>query len=136
MRVIADTNIYVSALEFGGQPKRLLDIARDGLVELRISPPILNEISRILRDKFRWPPEQVEETRALISSFTRPVEPAQELNVVKDDPADNRVLECALASGSRAVISGDRHLLRIGRHEGIEIVKVSDFLSRRQGMQR
>ena len=136
MRVTADTNIYVSALQYGGHPKRFLDMARDGAFELCISPPILDEMSRVLRDKFHRTPEEVAEAREVISSFTTMVEPARQLDVVKEDPTDNQVLECALASGSRAVISGDRHLLRIGRHEAIEILKVSDFLSRRQGMLR
>ncbi len=52
----------------------------------------------------------------------------QQLDVVKDDPEDNRVLECALASGSRYIVSGDKHLLRIGRHGSLEILKVRNFL--------
>jgi putative PIN family toxin of toxin-antitoxin system len=136
LRVTADTNIYVSALQYGGQPRRFLDMAREGTFELCVSAPILNEMSRVLKDKFGWTEDAVQDAREMIASFTTMVEPSQRLDVVKEDPTDNRILECALASGSRCVVTGDRHLRRIGRHQGIEILKVSDFLNRRQGMQR
>ena len=130
MRVTADTNIYISGLLFGGQPKRLLDLARKGEFELCISPAILDEVSRVLRDKFRVPAVDIDETRALISSFTTSIEPARAVDAVLTDPTDNRVLECAVASGSSVVISGDKHLLSVIRYENIEVLKVSEFIAR------
>ena len=52
MRVVADTNVYVSAIIFGGKPQAILDLAQDGQIELFISDAILDETTRILRDKF------------------------------------------------------------------------------------
>jgi uncharacterized protein len=127
--VTADTNIYVSALQYGGQARRFLDMAREGAFELCISAPILNEMSRVLKEKFGWSEEAIQDAREMIASFTVMVEPAQRLDVVKQDPTDNRIL-----AGSRCVVSGDKHLLHIGRHEGVEILKVSDFLNRQQGV--
>jgi predicted nucleic acid-binding protein len=53
--------------------------------------------------------------------------------VVKDDPSDNRIVECAVAAGSDVIVSGDKHLLALGSFRGIEVMTVSDFLQRGPG---
>jgi predicted nucleic acid-binding protein len=55
--------------------------------------------------------------------------PAQAIDAVPDDPDDNRILECAVAAGSHFIVTGDKHLLRFGQYDGIEIVKVASFLT-------
>jgi len=59
--------------------------------------------------------------RALSGTETR-------IDVVKDDPTDNRILECAVASGSDYLVSGDNHLLKVGKDSGVKILKAADFL--------
>ena len=59
LRVVADANIYVSALNFGGVPDQFLALARRGRVHLFISKPILDEIEGVLKRKFKWPPTRV-----------------------------------------------------------------------------
>ena len=51
-----------------------------------------------------------------------------EIQAVPDDPDDDRVIATALAAGVDMIISGDRHLLKVGEYEGIKIVRLSDFL--------
>jgi uncharacterized protein len=136
LKVTADSNIYISALQFGGQPLRLLELARAGAIDLAISEPIIAEVERVLRDKFNWPGEQVHEIEPRLAAFTRRVTPTETLDVVKDDPADNRILECAKAAGSEYVVTGDDDLLRLGKYVEIQIVKVSDFLQRGQFQSR
>ena len=94
-RVTFDTNVFISALNFGGNPKRLLDMAVAREVEVAISDPIIGEIERVLRVKFKWQADEIADTLKLISSFTQRVEPKQTLDVVKSDPDDNRIVECA-----------------------------------------
>ena len=67
----------------------------------RVSEPIVNEITRILADKFHWIPQDVADARRRISGFTKLVSPEETLDVVKADPTDNRLLECAVAAGSQ-----------------------------------
>ncbi len=81
--VTADTNIYISALNFGGQPLRLLDLARAGVVRIDISEAILEEVLRVLRDKFQWEQEKLHEAEALIAGFTHRTAPSQPLVVNK-----------------------------------------------------
>lgn len=106
------------------------------MIELAISAPILEEVHRILRDKFNWPPEQLQEIEPRLSAFTRRVSATQTLDVIKEDSDDNRILECAQAAGSEFIVTGDQDLLRLGQYADIKIVKVSDFLQRGQFQSR
>jgi uncharacterized protein len=128
-RVTADTNVIVSALMFGGKPLAILDLAQAGDVELALSDAIMNEVLRILHDKFYRSPAQIEEIRSHLRAITTAVEPSEKLDVVKSDPDDNKILECAVAAGSEMVITGDDDLLRIGNFQGIKIRKPADFLA-------
>ena len=100
-RIVADTNIYISALNFAGTADEVLAPGRAGLIEICISPAILDEIGGVLARKFRWSTMRVREARAAIGHFTVLVHPRETLSVVSDDEADNRILECAVFEASR-----------------------------------
>ena len=106
-----DTNIYVSALQYGGAGARLLGMARARMIRVDVSDAIVNETVHVLRDKFGWSGERLQEAKRQIASFTNLVTPAQMLDVIKEDPDDNRVLECAQTAGSDFVVSEDKDLL-------------------------
>lgn len=128
--VTVDSNIYVSALNFGGKPMQLLQKAAAGEIEVAVSDPILDEVTRVLRDKFKWSEEHLQGAESTIRSIARRVTPGKTLDVVKDDPDDNRIVECAQASGSEFIVTGDLDLLRMGEYEGIKMVRLSDFMNR------
>jgi putative PIN family toxin of toxin-antitoxin system len=127
-RATADSNIWVSGLNWYGKPHELLNLARDVKIELAISDAILDEFSRILHDKLEWSDDRLNSMRAEVATFTKRVSSPETLDVVKADPDDNRILECAVAAGSDAIVTGDAHLLRLGAYRGIKIMKVADFL--------
>jgi predicted nucleic acid-binding protein len=81
-RVTADSNQYISALLRGGKPLQLLELARSGQIELAVSDDILNEVGRVLRDKFTVPAEDVEEYRKQVLGFAKHVTPAERLRVI------------------------------------------------------
>ena len=126
-RATADSNIWVSGLNWYGKPHELLNLARDGKIELAISDAILDEFSRILHDKLEWSDDRLNSMRADVATFTKRVSSTETLDVVKD-PDDNRILECAVAAGSDVIVTGDTHLLQLGTYRGIKIMKVADFL--------
>jgi uncharacterized protein len=126
--VAADTNIYISALIFAGLPRQFLLAAEDARIHLFISEPIRQELLRILQTKFSWSNDQVNETLLQLESCTEMVRPTETLDIIKEDPDDNRVLECAVAAGARFIVSGDNDLLRLGQFRNIRIVKVADFM--------
>lgn len=127
-RATADSNIWVSGLNWYGKPHELLNLARDGTIELAISDAILDEFSRILHDKLEWSDDRLNSMRAEVATFTKRVSSTETLDVVKADPDDNRILECAVAAGSDVIVTGDAHLLQLGAYRGIKIMKVADFL--------
>ena len=130
LAVTVDSNVYISALLFGGKPLEVLERAIAGEIVISISEEILTETLRVLRQKFRLPDDRLLQAREYIEACTQSVRPTRSLNVVPEDPDDNRVVECAVASGSALIITGDHDLLRRTRLEGIDIVGVSDFLNR------
>lgn len=132
MRVTLDTNVYVSALHFGGKPMQLLRMGLKGELAIAVSQPILDETLRVLREKFGWPDDELRDAEAAIAAATYRVMPTETLNVVNADPTDNRILECAVAAGVETIVSGDRHLLSIEQFRGIRVVRVSEFLDASQ----
>lgn len=129
MRVVADSNIYISALLFAGFPSVLLERAQTGKIDLFISQPILDEVLTVMRrEKFKRTEAQVQEAREIIEGCTQRVEPTEMVYVVTADPSDNKIIECALAAKADVIVSGDKHLLRLKEHAGIPIMKVWDSL--------
>lgn len=126
--VTADTNVYISALNFGGRPLHLLDLARRGEIRLSISEPILAEIVRVLREKFGWEEEPLQAVETRIRGFTELVTPSRKVNAIAHDEPDNRILECAVEAKSDYIVSGDGDLLRLRRFEGVPVVRVAEFL--------
>jgi uncharacterized protein len=138
IRVTADSNIYISALLFGGPPDDILTLARDGKIHLVISDEILAEVSRVLTEKFGWTAQAVSLARDRIGDFTEKVTPTQRVDVVKEDPTDNRILECAQEGRSEYLITRDKHLLKLKEFGPTKIVLAADFLQifRKQSRER
>ena len=126
--VVADTNVYISAFNFAGPPRELFHLARGRLFALAISPPNYREMERVLAGKFGWPNGDIREVRRLMRGFVSLVEPDVSIDVVTEDPTDNRILECAVAARADFVVTGDGHLLTLSRYEGIPIITPARFL--------
>jgi putative PIN family toxin of toxin-antitoxin system len=125
VRVTLDTNVYVSAFQFGGM--RLLHMAVNRDIDVAVSQPIVEEVIRVLRDKFEWDGYRLNDARQQILGLATLVTPKQTLDVVEDEP-DNRILECAAEAGSDFIVSADNDLLRLGSYAGAPIMRVADFL--------
>ncbi len=132
-RVTLDTDVYVSAFQFGGM--RLLHMAVDGDIEIAVSEPIIGEVIRVLRDKFQWDGYRLHDARRQILGFATLVTPKLTLDVVKEDEPDNRILECALEAAADFIVSADKDLLRLGSFAGAPIMRAADFLERQEEQQ-
>ena len=128
VRVVADINVFISALMFGGLPGTFLDLALLQSFLLVTSPALLDELDEKLRLKFGLSPNDADLVRAQLQSSAVVVKPTVILAVIKDDPDDNRVLECAAAGEANYIVSGDRHLLQLRSYEGIPILTVRQFM--------
>ena len=136
LSVTADTNIWVSAFNYRGNPRRLIDLAQNELIHLAISDTIIEETRRILAKRFNWSAERIDEAEYQMRDISKHVTPTQTVDVVKDDPDDNRIVECAIEAGSDYLVTGDKDLLRVGSHGTIRIMKVAEFLGIAQGPAR
>ena len=128
IRVVADTNIYLSALMFGGLPGIFLDLALARVFDLVVSGALLDELDEKLLMKFGMAPEEAAAIRVRLERSAQVVKPGATLSVIKDDPDDDRVLECAAEGRAGIIVSGDRHLLSLGMYEAISILTVRQFL--------
>ena len=134
MKVVLDTNVFVSGVFFNGPPFQILEAWRDGKIQMVISPEILDEYRRvgeILTEEH--PAIDLEPILEYVIHnavvFSAP--PLSER--VCDDPDDDKFLACALASGSNLVVSGDRHLLKVTGYQNIEVLKPRYFLDKYLG---
>jgi putative PIN family toxin of toxin-antitoxin system len=108
IRVVADTNVYISALNFGGTADEVLALGRKQEILIFVSPSILKEIRGVLIRKFRWSTKDAQEAITSIGDFTELVHPKERIELIKDDEPDNRILECALEAKANFIITGDR----------------------------
>lgn len=129
LRVVADTNIYISALMFGGAPGIFLDLAFKRAFALMTSTVLLDELDEKLRGKFAIAPADAQPIRARLEGIAHLVAPGFVLHVVTDDPDDDRVLECAVEAEADFIVSGDRHLLQLGSYNRTTILTVRQFLN-------
>ena len=127
-RITIDTNVIISALISPGICRKILDLARRAVVEIVVSPFILEEAACVLQKKFHWNELAIEEALSLLEEKASIVHPSRKLSVVRDDETDNRIVECAVEGGVEFLVSGDGHLLSLKEYQGIQIVKPREFL--------
>ena len=94
------------------------------------SPPLLAELGRVLVDKFGWEPPLGGEAVDQVARVAIVVRPKARVEVVLEDPDDDRALEAAAAGEAVVIVSGDRHLLRLRSRQGVPIEKAAVFLKR------
>ena len=129
MRVVLDTNIYISALALPGSiAEEALQRAAFKRYDLLTSPAILAELANVLTRKFKIG----EASRALeacreMAELAVVVRPTRRIDILQDKP-DNRLLECAVAGHADRLVTGDKHLLKLKHYEDVLIVRLADFL--------
>ena len=128
IRVVLDTNIYISALMFGGKPGSVFELAMLRAFVTLISIPLLEELEEKLTLKFEVTPQDCAAVRERILRVADVVRPRRLLHVIEDDPDDDRVLECAVEGSADFIITGDRHLLKLGNYGASKILRAHEFL--------
>ena len=128
--IVLDTNVLISAILFGGDPQKILEMVIAGSVECALSLVILDELRDVLqRPKFGFSSKQALAIVEELCGLCEIVRPSVKISVVKADPDDDRVIECALEAKATLIVSGDAHLLDLDRFKGIRIVSPSGFLA-------
>ena len=129
MTIVLDTNVIISALLFGGNPRMVLERVLTQTVRMSVSRKILDEVVGVLQGrKFRYPHEVALSIVRELESISDLVAPVRRIQAISVDPYDNMVLECAVTADADYIVSGDAHLLKLKEFEGIRIVTSAEFL--------
>ena len=128
LRVVVGTNVYISAIFWGGKPRHVIDLGRDGKIQIFTSEDIEQEILDKLMTKFGLNSDDAGKVMADFSTFTKPIRVSRRIRAVKDDPDDDKFIECAVECNAEFIISGDKHLLNMKKYEGIDIMNAATFL--------
>lgn len=129
MRVVLDTNVFISGVFFTGPPYRILQAWRDNTIKIVVSHEIIGEYQRVgevLAKQF--PGVDLGPILELLAVGAELIVAPGLSEPVCDDPDDDKFLACALASRTKIIISGDKGLLRVSGYRGIEVLKPRTFV--------
>jgi putative PIN family toxin of toxin-antitoxin system len=135
MIVVLDTNVIVSAtLSVKGAPAEIIRRWEAEEFEVVTSPPLISEFERVLsyprvRKYLKLSDEEIDGLQKRLRVVAVVVDPKFTLEIVEKDPADNRVLECAVAGEASYIVTGNTHLLELGEYQQIVILKPAAFLT-------
>jgi uncharacterized protein len=132
--VVLDANQYVSALlKSRSNSAKIVKLIHEGHVDLLISAPIISELRRVLA----YPkltkihgrtPKGIERFIKKLEKVALITPGKLSIQAVKDDPTDDKYLECAVEGGADFIVSGDQHLKDLKQFQGIPIVDPATFL--------
>ena len=127
--VVVDSNVYVSALVFGGTPAPILQLGMAGAFQLVVSETIQAEVEETLIRKFRWEADRVAEVSSELWRNAQRVNPTEPVKASRD-PDDDHVLACAIEAHAPLILTGDRDLLALHPFRDVEILSPADFFAR------
>lgn len=129
LKVVLDTNVFVSAVLTKGPSSDLFERWKAGKFTLLFSPVIFDEYFEVIaRPKFDQQEQDIRALAELLAERAVALTPQIKIDVCKEDPDDNKFLECAIAGAADFIVSGDQHLLRLKEYQGVKIVTIAEFL--------
>lgn len=128
MRVVFDSNIYISAFVFPhGQAQRAIFKVLDNDISVLISQEIIDEVLTVLARKFSHDADALSRTALYLVDMAILIKPKRRLRVLSDEP-DNRILECAAAGDADLIVTGDKAMLALGSYGKTQLVSLDSFL--------
>jgi putative PIN family toxin of toxin-antitoxin system len=134
LKAVLDTNLFISALLTAeGNPAKILNRWKAGSFDLVISLPILKEIKRVIlypkiRKRLNWTDVEINEFLLGLAQFGFMASGESKVDIIKEDPTDNKYLACSQEGQADYIVTGDQHLLKEGRYKGTKIVTPKEFL--------
>ena len=128
MKVNVDTNFLISATQWDySVAHKLLKKLILSDAEIVTTQDILDETAEVLERDFEYNKNEVKNIIGKILLFAKQIKPKQKIDVIKDDPDDNKIIACAIESSSEYVITYDKHLLKLKEYKGIKIITPEEF---------
>ena len=130
MKIVIDTNVFISAVLFGGEADKILSLGKGKKVTIVISKEILNEYIKVLAyPKFKLTDEEI---KSIIGEELLPIVTIVNVNsiikYIKADPEDDKFLSLAVDGQADYIISGDKHLLDVKKYKKFKIITIKEFL--------
>ncbi|MCH7681065.1 putative toxin-antitoxin system toxin component, PIN family [candidate division KSB1 bacterium] len=131
MRVVLDTNVFISSFLGTGTPRKIIDFWKEGKITICLSKEIVDEYVEVLERLGLSGEKGVEEFLQLFARNFHSLFTAKtpNLEIVKNDPDDNKFFECAVALKAQFIISGDKAVLKIENYMGIKILSPKQFIT-------
>lgn len=132
MRIILDTNVYISGIFFAGPPYQILKAWKYSTVKLVISQEILDEYRNVAEElSVKFHEIDISDILNLTAIDSEIIDVPSSIEIIiPEDPSDDKFIHCALAGNVKIIVSGDQHLLKVSGYKGIEIIKPRDFVDR------
>lgn len=128
MKVLLDTNIFISGIFWRGSSNKVITNWKEGKFTLVTSLEAISEIIKVLKDfKIKLSDDMIKEWVDLIVRNSIIVEPKEKIEAVKDDQKDNIFIETAVAGNVDYIVSQDNHLLKLKEFRGIKIITPEEF---------
>lgn len=127
MKVVVDTNVLISGIFFGGNPRKIVEAIVDGYHKAYATIEIVDEYMGIIDSMIER--GQGKLNRSILTplfSSIKIIESKTDLDICRD-PDDNKFIECAVDSKALYVVSGDKDLLDIKEFEGIQVITAKEF---------
>ncbi len=127
-KVVIDTHVFVSSF-FGGIPRKIIDLWKNGKITLCLSQAIIEEYIDVLI-RLGIDNSEINDLIKLFAEnyFSIFTAKTPKISVVKDDPDDNKFIECAVALDCKIIISGDKHLRSLKKYIDIKILSPREFI--------
>lgn len=126
VKIVLDTNILISALGFGGNPRKILGLVLEKRCKAFSSPVLLAELEDVITKKFPKLSHNMERINKQLRKSLKLVKPKTSIHILRDED-DNRVLEAALEGKCDYIITGDKELLRLKVFKSIKILTPNEF---------
>ena len=135
MRIVADTNVLISSTFWYGNSDKIIEKTENKEIVLVISKEIIKEFIEVLnyeeiQEKIKNKGLEMRRTVEKIMAISDIVDPIKKIDVIKEDPDDNKILECAFEGSVDYIITKDNHLLKLKEFEGIKIINPAEFLEK------
>ncbi len=129
MRIVLDTNVFISGIFFSGPPSQILKAWKDTKIQVVLSKEILLEYQMVgERLSAKYSEIDIVPIIDLLTIYGEVVDTKAISVSICEDPDDNKFIECAIAGNCKLVVSGDKHLLNISGFQEIEVLKPRKFI--------
>jgi uncharacterized protein len=129
MKIVLDTNVFISGIFFSGPPSQILRAWKNKRLQIILSQDIVIEYQRVVESlTLKYPSIDILPIIELVTVHGQFVDTKNVDITVCEDPDDNKFIECAIASDTKIIVSGDKHLLKIKGFKGIKVHKPREFV--------